>query len=229
MYLRRRISRGFTLIELLVVIGIGSIVLGGLAFIYSYTAAQTGDSLAELISTDQATTAARDVEATVRNAFLCEAKVKNGVTGLRCQMPSVEVDLNGDGTPESYAPASLDKFGREQYVAGKRVWYYMSDSTGTWGNTGTVLWRATRSDDSDPSSSDRDLNWTYRYGQTSAPRFPLITNFGISVSSSTCLVTLDISGESADYAERQAVASDASNRRRGVRLIAQMYWGNWRS
>jgi prepilin-type N-terminal cleavage/methylation domain-containing protein len=227
--LRHRTNRGFTLIELLVVVGIGSIVLGGLAFLYSYTAGQTGDTVAELIATDQATTAANDVEATVRNAFLCEAKVKNGIAGLRCQMPSIEVDLNGDGIPESYAPASLDKFGREKFVAGKRVWYYMSDATGTWGSSGAVLWRATRSDDSDPTSSDLDRNWAYRYGVSSAPRFPLVTNFGISVASSTCLVTLDLSAESADYAERQAVASDASSRRRGLRLISQMYWRNWRS
>lgn len=229
MYLRRRINRAFTLVELLVVIGIGSIVLGGLAFLYSYTAGQTGDTMAELLATDQATTVSQDVESTVRNALLCEAKVKNGITALRCQMPSTEVDLNTDGIPESYAPGSLDKFGREKYVAGKRVWFYMSDSTGVFGATGTTLWKATRTDDNDPASGDRDLNWTYRYAQTSAPRFPLVSAFVISVDATNRLVTLDLTAESADYAQHAAAASDAANRRRGLRLVSQIFWRNWRT
>ncbi len=215
---------------MLIVIGVSSIVLGGLATLYTFTAGQMGDATAELLATDQATTAFADIEATVRNAALCEAKTVGGVAALRCKMPSVPLDLNGDGIPESYAPASLDKKGLEKYGLGKRVWYYLSDSTGTLGTNGKILWRAVLNGDGNPTSADRDLAWTYLYGRTGgSPRFPLVTSFVTTVDAANRLVTLDLSAESADYADRQAASSDSSARRRGIRLLAKAFWRNWRT
>ena len=141
MFSPRTIRRGFTLIELLVVIGVSSIVLGGLGALYVYTASQIGDAMAEIAATDQVATAFESIEWSVRNATLCEAKTVGGVTALRCKMPREEIDINGDGVPESYAPASLDKKGLEKYGTGKRVWYYLSDATGLVGASGSTLWR----------------------------------------------------------------------------------------
>ena len=225
---RRTTKRGFTLVELLVVIGVSSIVLGGLGTLYCYTMGQLGDSLAEMTSTDQATTAFRDMKASVGNAVLCETKVVNGIVALRCKMPSVEIDLNGDGVADSYAPASLDKKGLERYAVGKRVWYYMADSTGLFGTTGTILWRAVVATDSNPAAADRDLAWTYLYSRTTSPRFPLVTGFAPTVDATNRLVTLDLSAESADYADRKAVTSDGAARRRGIRLLSKVFWRHWR-
>ena len=210
-------------------IGIASIVLGGLGTLYCYTVGQIGDSLAEMTATDQATTAYRDMEWSVRNAVLCEARSLNGVVGLRCKMPSLEIDLNGDGVADSYAPASLDKKGLEKYALGKRVWYYMADSTGTFGTTGTILWRAVVVGDGNPATADRDMAWTYLYGRSASPRFPLVTGFAVTVDAAARLVTLDLAAESADYADRKAATGDAAARRRGIRLVSQTFWRNWRT
>lgn len=226
---RRTTKKGFTLVELLVVIGVASIVLGALGTLYCYVMAQIGDATAEMTATDQATTAFRDMEATVRDAVLCEARTLNGVVALRCKMPNEEVDLNGDGIAESYAPSSIDKLGLEKYALGKRVWYYLSNSTGTFGSPGSILWRAVVAGDANPGAADRDLAWTFRYGQTNAPRFPLVTTFSVAVNATNRVVTLDLAAESADYADRKASTNDALSRRRGIRLTSGVFWRNWRT
>lgn len=227
--MRRTTKRAFTLIELLIVLGVSCIVLGALGTLYCVTMSQIGDASAEMVATDQASTAFKDIESSVRNAVVCDAPALNGVVALRCKMPSVPVDLNEDGVPESYAPSTLDKFGLEHYALGSRVWYYLSGSTGAFGTAGTILWRAVVATDANPAPADRDLAWTYPYGATSAPRFTLVTGFTPTIDTTNDLVTLDLATESADYARRQAAASDPSASRRGVHLNAQAFWRHWRT
>ena len=229
MFSRRRTKVGFTLVELLIVIGVSAIVLGALGTLYAYTASQLGDATAELAATDQATSAFGDVEASIRNAVLCETKTLNGITALRCKMPAVEVDLNGDGIADSYAPNSLDKNGLEKYGLGKRVWYYPSDSTGTFGAVGTTLWRAVVADDKNPVAANLDLAWTFLYGRVASPRFPLVSAFSVTVDAANRLVTVNLTAESADYAERRPAATDSVARRRDLRILSQVCWRNWRT
>ena len=229
MFSRRRTKVGFTLVELLIVIGVSAIVLGGLGTLYAYTASQLGDATAELAATDQATRALGEIEWSVQNAVLCETKTLNGVTALRCKMPAVEIDLNGDGIADSYAPNSLDKKGLEKYGLGKRVWYYPSDSTGTFGAVGTTLWRAVVAGDGNPASADRDLLWTFLYGRITSPRFPLVSAFSVTVDAANRLVTVNLASESADYAERRPAATDSVARKRDLRIVSQVCWRNWRT
>ena len=225
----RRATRGFTLVELLVVLGVSTIVLGGLGTLYGFTMRQTGGTLAELAAADQSTTAAKTIEWSVRNAVLCETKTKNGVVALRCTLPSLGVTLNDPQNPASYRGATVDKFGRQRYEAGSRVWFYTSNATGVYGTAGTTLWRAVRSDDADATAADRDLAFTYDYARTATPRFPLVTAFTVSVDATTLLVTFGLSAEGVDYAGHVAAASDAASRRRGVTIARQAFWENWRT
>ncbi|GEM_PF-1554268 len=225
----RTTRRGFTLVELLIVIGVGSIVLGALGALYTYAMAQTGDGLAELLATDQATTAARDMEWNVRNAVLCEVVTKNGIKALRCKMPSLGVDLNGDGQPDSYRPATLNKQGLERFALGTRVWYYLSNATGTFGTTGTILWRAQTAGDAAPTTAELDKAWTYLYANAASPRFPLVAALDFSVDATNRLATLDLTATCADYAERRPTASDSTARQRGIRLVRRIFWENWRT
>ena len=229
MFSRRTTNRGFTLVELLVVIGVSSIVLGGLGALYGHVAAQMGEAVAAMATTDQATTALRDVEWSVRNALLCETRTLNGATALRCKMPSAKVDLDGDGNPDSYAPSSLDKFGREGYAVGERVWYYLADGTGTFGTSGGTLWRAVMTSDANPTAASRDLAWTFLYRRTTSPRFPLVTEFSATVDAETRLVSLTLAAESVARAERRPASGEAAGARRGIRLSSQIFWGNWRT
>ena len=225
----RRTTRGFTIVELLIVIGVASLVLAGLGTLYCATMRGIGDAAAEMAATDQASTAFADMEFSVRDAVVCDAPTLNGVVALRCKMPSVPVDLNGDGLPESYAPASLDKYGAERYALGSRVWYYLANATGTFGTTGPILWRAVVADDGNPSSTTLDLNWTFQYGQANAPRFPLVAAFAPTIDATNDLVTLDLTATGVDYASHGASASDASAQQRGVHLVAQAFWRHWRT
>lgn len=220
-------QRGFTLVEMMVVLGVASIVLLGLGLLYTTTMSQLGDAAGEMAATDQASTAFADMEFSVRNAVVCDMVTLNGVTALRCRLPSVGVDLNGDGVPESYAPATLDKFGLEHYALGTRVWYYLSDATGAFGTAGTILWRANVATDANPATGDRDLAWTLVNGVS--PRFTLVTGFTPTIDATNDLVTLDLATESADYAVRQAAASDTAAHRRGIHLTAQAFWRHWRT
>ena len=210
-------------------LGVSSIVLLGLGLLYVATMSQTGDAVAEMAATDQATGAFADMEFSVRNAVLCDLVTLNGVTALRCKMPSVEVDLNGDGTPESYAPASFDAFGCEKYALGKRVWYYLADSTGVFGTTGTTLWRSVTTSDTNPTASSVDLAWSCRYGVATAPRFTLVKTFAPTVDATNLLVSLSLTVEGVDYASHRAATGDSNAQRRGVTLLAQTFWGSWRT
>lgn len=229
MFTRRTIKRGFTLIELLVVMALSSLVLGVLGTLYVYVTSQTGDSLAELLSTDQANGAMSDMAFSARNAISCDTPTLNSVTALRCTLPANGVDLNGDGSPESYRPTSLDKFGREKFTSGARVWYYLSDSTGVFGANGKQLWRATRHDDFYPVSGDRDLTWSLQYGQAGKPRFSLVDALTVSVDPTSGLVSIDLRAESVDSNTRQPSASDSGARQRTVRLQRQVFCENWRT
>lgn len=228
MYSPRK-TKGFTFVELLVVIGIGSIVLGALGFLYTFTARQTSGALAEMLSTDQATTAANEIDDVIRNSFVCVERTKNGLSGLRCTLPSLSVDRDSDGTADSYRPAALDKFGREDFAPGTRVWFYFSDATGAFGTAGPILWRATRNDDSDPIAAGGDADWTYQYGVAGKPRFPLVSAFSVEVDANSKLVTFTLTAESADYADHKPAASDRAAQRRGLSIVRAVYWENSRT
>lgn len=200
---RRR--RGTTLLELVLVIALQMIVLGAVATLYLFTVQQCGQATAAVGPLEQANAAMDAMTATIRQSMVCAAVKVGSVTGLRCTLPGNAFDTDGDGVADAYAPDKYDANGKATYSKGTRVWYYLADSTGAFGTTGTVLWRATRTDDKNPTAADVDASWSLYYA--GKPRYGLIDTLGFTVSGASAYVTVAISASASARAPESSGAS----------------------
>jgi hypothetical protein len=140
-------------------------------------------------------------------------------------MPRTGTDEDQDGVLDHFTPDG-SVGGKEIYNTGKYVWFYMSDSSGTWGVPGTKVWRAVVSSNSSPAPGDRDVNWTRYYG--GADRWNLIDNLTFTNDSVTQTSTVTIEASSLNRAERSATTDATAP---GSRFTATwtLFWQNYRN
>lgn len=211
---RSKVQRGSTLIELLLVAALQVIVIGAVATLYLFMVQQCGQATAAVGPTMQANAAMDAIEKTIRESMVCAVKTQSGVSGLQCTLPANSVDTDGDGTDDQWLPDKFGGNGKPTYSKGTRVWFYRGDSTGAFGTTGTILWRATRTDDGNPTASDADKSWALYYNGNS--RYSLVDSVAFSIGSySTVAVTIaasasarkpDASGTTATNQDKQAIS-----------------------
>lgn len=220
--------KGFSLVEVVLASALTVVVVGTLASVYSLATRQAARAVASINGTRQAQILATEIAKTVSNSVYCAVITSGGNTGLRCTMPQNGTDKDGDGYLDEYTPYIVSKRGIEKFGRGKRVWYYFSDSTGNFTNTGTVLWRAQRNDDLLPTTTDKDSAWAFYYG-TSNSRWKLIESINFSVDANAKTTTFTIIGSQKTGAERTATNSDVTMRA-GYRttLSRTSFWRNWR-
>jgi hypothetical protein len=218
--------RGTTLIEMLLVVLLTSMIMGTLATLYSYAMGRAAHSAARYTALEQANTLADAIETTVQQAVSCSIVTSGSFSGLKCIMPIQGVDRNGDGYIDRYSPTGVSRRGAEKFGYGKRVWFYTSNSTGAFTASGTVYWRAERSDDAVPTASDADKSFAY-YFNTTTPRFSLVSSVAFSVDASTQLVTCTVNASSRINTERAATGS-ANELTESATVVKSIYWRNWR-
>lgn len=221
-----RKRRGTTLVEMALALSLTALVLGVLAVLYGFTMGRLAHATANFGATNDASLAANAIGQTIRDAYSCTTVTSNGKTGLRCTMPANATDRDGDGKQDTYLISSVSRRGLERTVAGRRVWYYLGDSTGAFGTTGTILWRAERTDDSNPTASDVDR--AFAYVNTTQPRYPLISSLTFSVDSTALTVTFTISASALTRAVRSAPAGEATNQSYSHTETRTAFWRNWR-
>ena len=139
-------------------------MIGVLTVLYGYAMERLAHATADFFATDDAFLASNAISGTVKEAYSCSAVTVNSVTALKCIMPTAGTDKDGDGWLDSFSLSTVSRRGLEQVVPGKRRWFYLANSTGTLGNAGTILWRAERSDDANPTGTDTDHKFTYLNG-----------------------------------------------------------------
>ncbi|RYG22753.1 hypothetical protein EON82_16155 [bacterium] len=219
----RRTKRGVTLIELLVVITIQVAILGAVTTLLCYTMGQIGHATAGIASLDQASKVMRSLSTTIRESSKNDLITSNGISGLRCTMPTNASDTDGDGVNDVFSASSFGSGGTPDYGSGgQRVWYYFSDSTGAFGTSGTILWRAVRSDNNNPTSADVDRTWSYYYNST--PRFPLVNGLSFSVSASDESTTVTVTASAAEGAPDRSGAGGTSSDAQSVTLSQKIAW-----
>jgi hypothetical protein len=180
---------------------------------------------ADFSSSDDAFLSANDIGTVVRNAYTCTTVTSGGVTGLKCTMPSGGSDKDNDGHLDSWTLTSVSRRGYEKSTLGKRVWFYLGGSTGAFGTSGSILWKAERSDDLNPTSSDAITK--YAYLTSTRLRYPLISSLSFTVNSSAQTVAFTVVAGSLIRAERTP-GSEASNMSYSHTEARTVYWRNWR-
>jgi hypothetical protein len=204
-----------------------AMVLGVLTVLYGFTMGRLAHATASFTASDDAFRAANVISDTVRYANSCTTVTSGGNTGLKCIMPANATDRDGDGRQDTYLFTKVSRRGLEQSVAGRRVWYYMSDSTGAFAvSGGTVLWRAERQDDAVPLTADGEK--TFAYVAPNRPRFPLVSSVSFNVDSINLTVTTTITASALTRADRTA-GTEAANQSYKHIDTRTTFWRNWRT
>lgn len=191
---------GFTLIEMTLVLGLTALVIGVMTVLYGFTMERLAHATADFAATDDAFLSANDIGNVVAGANSCSTVTSGGVTGLKCIMPATGSDKDGDGHLDSWTLANVSKRGLEEVTQGKRDWFYLSDSTGAFGVSGTILWKAERSDALNPIASDAISK--YANLTSTQLRYPFISSVTFSVNSAAQTVTYTVTAGSMVRAAR---------------------------
>lgn len=222
--------RGFSLIELLFVVAISALVLGVTVSLYSFSLTRLAQGTANFATEDQARKLLDEIEAIVRDSISVTVVSGASNSGLKCtlaqlsQKAETAVDLTGSKTSKSADPIGVTKRGLDKHGMGKRIWFFLGNSVGSFGSAGSTVWRAERSDDSNPTSSDLVHSFT-TYSGTSTKRFPLLTTLTYSVDAANRTVTITASARSLWRDERSGDASEtASQTFTETRTIGWRHW-----
>jgi hypothetical protein len=193
--------------------------------LYGYTMERLAHATADFAASDDAFLSSNDIGTVIKNSYSSSTVTLNGVTGLKCIMPSTGTDKDGDGHLDSWTLAAVSRRGYEKISLGKRVWFYLGDSTGTFGTSGTILWKAERSDDLNPTGSDAITK--YSYLTSTRLRYPLISSLSFSVNSAAQTVTYTVVAGSLTRAERTP-GTEASNQSYTHTETRTAFWRYWR-
>lgn len=220
-----RKQAGFTLIEMSLVLTLTALILGVLTVLYGYTLERLAHATADFAASDDAFLASNDIGTTVKNAYSCSTVTLSGITGLKCTMPASGADKDNDGYLDSWTLAAVSRRGYEKVSPGKRVWFYLGNSTGAFGTTGTILWKAERTDDLNPTASDAIRAYAYFSG--TRLRYPLMSSLSFTVNASAQTVAYTVVAGSLIRAERTP-GSESTNQSYTHTETRTVYWRNWR-
>lgn len=222
--------RAFTLVELLIVTAITATIVGALGGLFVFVGTRAAQTMAKNGVLLQAQALAEELDATFSQAQDCRVlPIRTGVNAIQCVLPTSGTDSDGDGVIDLYTPEWVGPTGREGFGLGKRVWFYMSDPTGSPTSartSGGVLWRAWRSDDSLPTNADIDRSFAYYYDRT-VNKWNLIDRVDWKVSGDGT-VTYTIVANKLRRAERRASGSDTAAEQETFTMTRTVLCKNWR-
>ena len=166
-----RASRGVTLIETLVVVSISSFVLIAVSGIFVGIQKQWAYGVIRGKAVEAGEMALDQVAADVRSCIAYQA-----VDGTKTNTFTLPANTDAQG---NYVPARVSSV--LQYVAGSRIRYYLSDSTGAAGS-GTILWRETNSSPSGNAGWTADSAWSLVSSAGSKTRYNNVQSIAFTTS-----------------------------------------------
>ncbi len=203
--------RGVTMVEVALASVLTGIVVSAAVGVYGFVVVRMGHAFARAEAVRQATAVAQDIEATVQSATLCELVPSGKYVYLKCTLPKTVYDRQTDGTADAYDLDSVTTYRKASYSSGNRVWYVLGRLGGVLPKSALVGIdpnKAVRTDDSVPSASDIDMNWSRYYG-SSNNKFHLLTEIVFKVDATKKTVTYTVSASST--AGRNRTVSDATS------------------
>lgn len=214
-----------TLVELMVGVVMVVVLTFATAALYLFStkrvAAQGADSAVQM----QVAQLASEINKMVSQAKTCQTVTKNSSVALVCEMPATGTDQDYDGVKDHFTPDG-SAGGKEVFNTGFYVWFYMSDNTGAWGNSGNKIWRAVVNSNAAPGPSNIDQKWGQYYGN--GTRWNLIDSLTFTSDPLAQTTTYTISASSLARAERSAL-TDPNTPGSSLTASWTVFWQNYRN
>lgn len=224
-------KRGFTLVELVFTVAITAVIVGALGGLFVFVGTRAAQTVAKNGVLLQTQALSEELDAIFSQAQSCTlVHLRGAIDGIKCTLPAVATDADADGIVDKFGTDRVGPTGREGYGFGRRVWIYMSDSTGLTSNvmaSGGTVWRAWRNDDLLPTAGDIDMKFAYYYGDRNRPRWNFIHSINYSIDTKGT-ITYAIIATKLRRAERRADAGDAYADFEALRLSRTVVCDNWR-
>src|SRR3954466_2307673 len=157
--------RAVTLVELMVGMVMVVVLTFATTSLYTYATKRVSAQSAESAVQMQTNQLAIELNKMVSQAKTCHIAVNGAATALVCEMPASGTDQDFDGVLDHFVPDG-SVGGKEVYNTGFYVWFYMSDSSGVWGYSGSYMWRAIANTAASPGPANVDAGWSKYYGGT---------------------------------------------------------------
>lgn len=222
-----RTRSGTTIFEALVAIAIAAVLMIAAATLYGFVSGRLMQDGTQAAVLSQANRLADEMTTVISQSRLCDTVTTGSITALRCRLPGSGTDFNGDGVLDQFYPAYSDPNGTETFKTGAYIWFYQSDSVGTWGNTGTFVWRAKPTTSANPASGDLDAPWSLYYG--GASRWNYIDSISFTNDPAAQTTTFTINASSLNRAERSAAGLSPSALSSQVTITRTVRWRNARN
>jgi hypothetical protein len=220
--------RAFTITEVCMASAISLIVVGTMAATYNFAVARTAHAFAVGSTTSQIQAFSREVDAVIAQASSVQVVVSGGSVGLRCTMPATPADVDMDGRTDAYLPTDTPG-GSPVWGKGKRVWFYMANSTGNFLSPGPILWKAERNDDVFPLGINTIKDFTYVSNST-LQRFSLIDSITWSASTTDKTVTYTVKANALTRSDTKSATSYTTDgsKAQTLALTKTVFFNNWR-
>ncbi|MEQ1822839.1 MAG: prepilin-type N-terminal cleavage/methylation domain-containing protein [Fimbriimonadaceae bacterium] len=222
--------RGFSLVELVIVTAMTSLLIGILGYVYVWVSGKSAQAYAQQAVISQASRITDDMEKTISNAVSCTPLVNLFGSSMSCTMPENGIDTNGDGVDDKWAPKLIGPRGQAKYGAsGKRVWYYFSDSTGSYlavpSAAQRYVFRAVRTDSALPTLANADN--TFRNSPGGGFKWNLVSSVTFTADAPKKLITVKVKCANLAYGMNRR-AETASSLSREFELERTVFTQNWR-
>lgn len=148
-----------------------ALIIAAATTLYTFVAFRTADAVSRFSTVQACQSLAKEIGAAAGAAIKVETKSISGITALRCYVPDAGVDRDNDGKFEYYYPSTTTKLLREKHNSGLRIWFYPAGELGVPGTPGTYWFKATRTDDANPTITDIDRSWSF--WQAGVPRIKI--------------------------------------------------------
>lgn len=218
--------RGASLIEVMLGIVMVTVLTLATTTLYGFCVQRVMAETTKSSVVTQVSQLADEISSVISNSKACTTVTVGSVTGLRCTIPDSGLDKNGDGVLDRIDPTSVDTSGNETFNTGEYVWFYMSDATGAFGTTGTLVWRAQCPTSANPGAGTYDTAWAKYYGGN--PRWKYVDSISFSIDTVNHCTTFTINASMLNRNESSAASETSTSNNSKVTVTRTVFWRSYR-
>ena len=219
---------GFSMVEVLLACSITVVLVGAIASVYSFTASRASHALATGAATNQVQRLALNLDKYISQAQSASVITVGASSGLKCTMPELGTDTDADGAPDVFDPKGMAG-GQPNWSRGKRIWFYLANSSGDFMQPGPILWMAVKSDDTIPTGASTIRSFTYLPGGT-VLRYGLLDSITWMANATAKTASYTARASALARADRKSATAYTTEKNiaQTVTLSRTVFCDNWR-